>query len=146
MIIAAYLGVSGLTDVGYRLYDASESALAARVTSGITDAGVGWYSASATLGSAASVRWDSIGTASAIAREYFDPSVPQTGDSYPLSVAIAGYVDTEVAAILASLATYVSTNTLAAIAAANRDVDNTAPSANSLGAEVNRRRNNLAVG
>jgi hypothetical protein len=72
MIISTYLGVAGLVDVGYRFYTTAEVAVAARVTAGIVDAGNGWYSADATIpGTGASVRWDSTGTATAIAREYF---------------------------------------------------------------------------
>ena len=72
MNISAYLGVSGLLDVGYRFYTATETAVAARVTAGITDAGDGWYSADVTIpATTASVRWDSTGTAEAKAREYF---------------------------------------------------------------------------
>ena len=58
-------------DVGYRFH-CTETAVAARVTAGITDAGDGWYSADATIpATTASVRWDSTGTADAKAREYF---------------------------------------------------------------------------
>ena len=72
MNISAYLGVAGLVDVGYRFYTATETAVAVRVTAGITDAGDGWYSADVTIpATTASVRWDSTGTASAKAREYF---------------------------------------------------------------------------
>jgi hypothetical protein len=70
--ISAYLGVSGLLDVGYRFYTTTETAVAARVTTGITDGGDGWYSAEVTIpATTASVRWDSTGTAEAKAREYF---------------------------------------------------------------------------
>lgn len=73
MILAAYLGVAGLSDVGYRYYDVAEAAVGSRVTAGVVDAGGGWYTASATIASGAvSVRWDSTGNASAIAREYFE--------------------------------------------------------------------------
>ena len=73
MIIAAYLGVAGLVDVGYRFYTSTETAVAARVTAGIADAGIGWYSVDATIPTtAASVRWDSTGTPAAVAREYLD--------------------------------------------------------------------------
>jgi hypothetical protein len=72
MIISSYLGVAGLLDVGYRFYTIAEAPVAARVTAGIVDAGNGWYSVDATIpGTGASVRWDSTGTATAVAREYF---------------------------------------------------------------------------
>ena len=72
MNISAYLGVAGLTGVGYRFYTATETAVAARVTAGITDAGDGWYSADVTIpATTASVRWDSTVTPAAVAREYF---------------------------------------------------------------------------
>lgn len=72
MIISAFLGVAGLGDVGYRFYTSAEAAVAARVTAGITDSGDGWYSADVAIpATAASVRWDSTGTAEARARDYF---------------------------------------------------------------------------
>jgi hypothetical protein len=76
MIISAYLGVTGLVDVGYRFYTSAEVAVAARVTTGIVDAGNGWYSVDAAIPSTGvSVRWDSTGTSTAVAREYFDITV-----------------------------------------------------------------------
>lgn len=73
MTLSAYVGIPGLTDMGYRFYDAAGSAVAARVTTGIIDSGDGWYEVSVTVpGAAVSVRWDSTGNASAIAREYFE--------------------------------------------------------------------------
>jgi hypothetical protein len=92
MTISAYLGVAGLADVGYRFYTTAEVAVAARVTAGITDAGDGWYSASVTLSAtSASVRWDSTGTATAKAREYWsDPWGHPVPDGYPSGT--AGYV------------------------------------------------------
>ena len=72
-ILSAYLGVSGLADVGYRFYTSAEAAVAARITAGIVDAGDGWYSADATIpATGVSVRWDSTGTTDAKAREYID--------------------------------------------------------------------------
>ena len=72
MQISAYLGVSGLSDVGYRFYNVNETVNGSRITTGIVDGGGGWYSVDATIpAGAASVRWDSTGTASAVAREYF---------------------------------------------------------------------------
>jgi hypothetical protein len=72
MIISAYLGTAGLLDVGYQFRNADESANGARVTAGIVDAADGWYSTVTTIpGGAASVRWNSAGTAAAKAREYF---------------------------------------------------------------------------
>ena len=71
-LFSAYLGSSGLTDVGYTFYDSSEAAIGSRAT-GVTDASAGWYVVSATAPSTAiSVRWDSTGTPTAIAREYFN--------------------------------------------------------------------------
>jgi hypothetical protein len=74
-MISSYLGVAGLTDVGYQFYGANEASIGARVASGITDAGDGWYSAAASVpASAASVRWNSSGQPTIAAREYFsDP-------------------------------------------------------------------------
>lgn len=71
--LRAYLGTSGLLDVGYRRY-LRNTAYETRQTAGILDEGDGWYSvAGLTLaGMAASfdqVRWDSTGTAEAVARE-----------------------------------------------------------------------------
>jgi hypothetical protein len=72
MIISAYIGVAGLSDVGYRFYTSAEAPVAARAT-GVTDAGGGWYSIDTTIPStASSVRWDSTGTPTAVARQYFD--------------------------------------------------------------------------
>jgi hypothetical protein len=72
-VISAYLGVSGLIDVGYRFYTSAEAPVAARITTGIVDAGDGWYSVDATIPATGnSVRWDSTGTTDAVAREYLD--------------------------------------------------------------------------
>lgn len=65
--ITAYLGTPDLTDVGYRFYDLG-TPTGPRVTAGIIDTGEGWYEAEATLAGNV-VRWDSTGTADAIARE-----------------------------------------------------------------------------
>jgi hypothetical protein len=77
MILSAYLKTAGLSDIGYRFYNADESANGARITAGVVDAGGGWYSvANASVpANAASVRWNSAGTPSALAREYFAPVV-----------------------------------------------------------------------
>lgn len=73
MLISAYLATSGLTDIGYQFYNPNETANGSRITAGVVDAGDGWYSADATFSAGvASVRWNSAGTASVIAREYFD--------------------------------------------------------------------------
>lgn len=70
---SAYLGAAGLTDVGYAFYDSTDTIIGARTTSGVVDAGSGWYSVSATAGATAvSIRWNSTGTPTAIAREYFN--------------------------------------------------------------------------
>ncbi len=66
--LRAYLGVAGLTDVGYRLY-ARNTALAARSTTDILDEGAGWYSAGGVTLAGDNVRWDSTGTPAAVARE-----------------------------------------------------------------------------
>lgn len=93
-MISSYLGISGLADVGYRWYDSSEAAIGARVTSGITDAGDGWYAAgSATRPTnAVSVRWDSTGTPAAIAREYFDLTNIGSG-AYAITVTVTDGTD-----------------------------------------------------
>jgi hypothetical protein len=71
-LLAAYVGTAGLVDMGYRFYNSNETVNGARITAGIVDAGGGWYSVDATIpAGATSVRWDSTGTTSAIAREYF---------------------------------------------------------------------------
>lgn len=71
-LLSAYVGVSGLVDMGYRFYNVDETVNGSRITAGIVDGGNGWYSVNATIpGGATSVRWDSTGTATAIAREYF---------------------------------------------------------------------------
>lgn len=71
-LLSAYVGVSGLADMGYRFYNVDETVNGARITAGIVDGGNGWYSVNATIpGGATSVRWDSTGTPTAIAREYF---------------------------------------------------------------------------
>jgi hypothetical protein len=81
MTIAAFLGISGLVDVGYQLFDLDEHSLAARVTV-VTDGGDGWYSASVTLpANTASVRWNSP-SVNALAREYFSTVLaPEVGIS-----------------------------------------------------------------
>jgi hypothetical protein len=85
MVIAAYLGVSGLLDVGYRFYTSAESAVAGRVTAGIVDAADGWYSVDTTIpATTVSVRWDSTGTPTAVAREYFGVTV----DNNAIAVAV----------------------------------------------------------
>lgn len=75
MNLAAYLGIAGLTDVGYQFYNVDESANGPRLIAGILDAGDGWYSvADAVLPSgAASVRWNSFANAQLLSREYFAP-------------------------------------------------------------------------
>jgi hypothetical protein len=71
-LLSAYVGVSGLADMGYRFYNVDETVNGSRITTGIVDGGSGWYSVNATIpGGATSVRWDSTGTPTAIAREYF---------------------------------------------------------------------------
>jgi hypothetical protein len=77
MTLSAYLKIAGLGDVGYRFYNANESANGSRITSGVIDAGGGWYSAANVNVpvNVASVRWDSAGTPSALAREYFSVAV-----------------------------------------------------------------------
>jgi hypothetical protein len=71
-LLAAFVGTSGLVDMGYRFYNIDETVNGSRITTGIVDGGNGWYSVNATIpGGATSVRWDSTGTASAVAREYF---------------------------------------------------------------------------
>jgi hypothetical protein len=73
-IISTYLGTAGKSDIGYQFYNGNETANGSRVTAGVVDAGDGWYSADATFPSGiASVRWNSAGTPSLIAREYFSP-------------------------------------------------------------------------
>ena len=88
MIISAYLGPAGLTDVGYRFYTSAEAPVATRVTAGIVDATLGWYSADVTIpGTAASVRWDSAANPTTIhAREYLSASV--TVDSNAIAAAV----------------------------------------------------------
>ncbi len=66
--IRAYLGTAGLTDVGYRFYTQTTAA-GSRQTSGIVDEGDGWYSTAGVTLAGDHVRWDSTGTADAIARE-----------------------------------------------------------------------------
>lgn len=107
MQFSAYLGVVGLADVGYRFYDIDEVALAARSETGVVDAGAGWYSVSIALPATAySVRWDSTGTAAAVAREYFEgPSVDIIVDSIGSAglgaYAITQTVTDDAAAVLA---------------------------------------------
>lgn len=59
----AYLGTAGLTDVGYRFYNADETPAGLRITTGVTAslAGPGWYRADVTLPPvlAGFIRWDS---------------------------------------------------------------------------------------
>jgi len=71
--LSAYVGTSGLADMGYAFYTNAEVIIGSRVTSGIVDASDGWYSTNAATipSNAQSVRWNSTGTTSAIAREYF---------------------------------------------------------------------------
>lgn len=72
-IFSTYLGTAGLTDVGYAFYDSTDTIIGSRTTTGVTDVGSGWYTVSATAGATAvSIRWDSTGTPTAIAREYFN--------------------------------------------------------------------------
>ena len=92
MIISAYLGVSGLSDVGYQFYTSTKAVSGSRITAGVVDAGAGWYSADATLpANSISVRWNSTGTPTAIAREYYrslgDPWVMDVPDGYPVGSA-----------------------------------------------------------
>ena len=88
MIITAYLGVAGLSDVGYQFFTSAEASSGSRITAGIVDAGSGWYSADATIPSnSISVRWNSAANATIVAREYYrcmgDPLVMDVPDSYP---------------------------------------------------------------
>lgn len=129
MILSAYLGVSGLLDVGYRFYTSAEVAVAARITSGIVDAGDGWYSVDATIPATGnSVRWDSTGTVDARAREYLDlyndPWAKVVPNGY--AAGTAGNI----------LGNYVPPATASTIAVAVRDVSNATPADGSLGAEV----------
>jgi hypothetical protein len=72
MNLSAYLGAASLSGVGYQFYNANETVNGSRITAGITDAGGGWYSVDTTIpAGAVSIRWDSTGTPSAVAREYF---------------------------------------------------------------------------
>jgi hypothetical protein len=75
MILSAYLGVVGLSDIGYQFFYADETPCGARITTGIVDAGGGWYSVNNPVipDTAGSVRWNSAGTPAAVAREYFTP-------------------------------------------------------------------------
>src|SRR4029077_10072580 len=79
MTIAAFLGIPGLTDVGYQFFDLDAHSLAARVTI-VTDGGDGWYSANVTLpANTSSVRWNSP-SVNALAREYFSTVLaPEVG-------------------------------------------------------------------
>lgn len=91
MYFSAQLGTAGLADVGYEWYDNTESSLGARSTSGVIESGDGWYSAELTPpAGATSIRWDSTGTASAFAREYFSPSLPLAVPGAANGLLIAG--------------------------------------------------------
>jgi hypothetical protein len=116
MLMSAYLGVAGLGDVGYQFYTVAEAASGSRITAGITDAGNGWYSADGTLPSnAASVRWNSSGTTTAIAREYFrglnDPWCMDLPDGYPAGSA-GKLLSDNLNATVSSRATQTSVDTL----------------------------------
>lgn len=66
--LRAYLGVAGLTDVGFTLYD-QNTIVVARQTTGILDEGGGFYSVTGVTLAGDHVRWDSTGTPAAVARE-----------------------------------------------------------------------------
>lgn len=94
MLFSAYLGVAGLTDVGYRFYTTAEAAVAARSQTSVVDAGSGWYSASISLpATAVSVRWDSTGTPAAVAREYFNG--PSEGVIMAANAGLGAYAITQ---------------------------------------------------
>ena len=80
MTLTAYLGIAGLGDVGYRFYNANETPNSLRITVGILDAGDGWYSVGCSVvpAAAASVRWDSSGNPTYLAREYFSSPTATT--------------------------------------------------------------------
>ena len=71
MLLSANLrGISGLTDVGYRFYDASETAIGVRSQAGVIAGGDGWYSVDVDIPAGASwIRWDSLTQPKAKARE-----------------------------------------------------------------------------
>jgi hypothetical protein len=68
MTIRTYLGVAGLTDVGYQFF-LQNTSQGARQTAGILDEGDGWYSVTGVTLLGDNVRWNSTGTPTAIARE-----------------------------------------------------------------------------
>ena len=148
MIISAYLGVAGLSDLGYQFFDSAEAASGSRITAGIVNAGDGWYSASATIPSnSISVRWNSSGSPGIVAREYYrslgDPLVMDIPDGYPagsVGKIIGDNLDAKVSTRLDTatwIASYITPPSADTIAAATRDVNNQTPAANSLGAAIN---------
>lgn len=69
--LRAYLGVAGLTDVGYQLY-LQNGGVGSREETGVIDEGEGWYSVTGVdllATTVDNVHWDSTGTPDAIARE-----------------------------------------------------------------------------
>lgn len=81
--IRAYLGVSGLGDVGYQFYT-QNTGIGSRVTAGVTDEGGGWYSVAGVTLQGDHVRWDSTGTPTAVARE--DLAVRLLLESMPVTI------------------------------------------------------------
>ena len=76
MIISAYSEYRVSGDIGYQFFNGNETANGSRITAGVLGAGDGWYSADATFPSGiASVRWNSSGQPTIVAREYFSSIV-----------------------------------------------------------------------
>lgn len=91
----ALLGVTGLTDVGYRFMDDAGAWDGARVTAGVdeTDAADGTYyvAAPTTPGTARSVHWNSSGTPTVKATEVF-ATLGDVSSAAPTAVEVADAV------------------------------------------------------
>jgi len=86
--LRAYLGASGLTDVGLTFY-IQDRPLGPRIADDIVDEGDGWYSCGGLQLLGDNVRWDFIGTPDAAAREdltmrlEMEPLPPQPAPAAP---------------------------------------------------------------
>ena len=145
MIISAYLGVAGLSDLGYQFFDSAEAASGSRITTGIVNAGDGWYSVNATIpANSISVRWNSLGSPAIVAREYYrslgDPLVMDVPDSYPagsVGKIIGDNLDAKVSTrAVAGQAMTLTPQERIDVGIAVRDTNNAGPAVGSLGADV----------